>query len=73
MNVYVLECEGFPHHLWVIKCMTLYNNKVVLVGEGTCHSVNFNFVLGTSGPLGDMHIGRHIPRRTSPISRCIRS
>jgi len=61
-NVRVLECEGLPCRLWITKCMTLYNNDGILVGEGTCHNVNSNFMLGANDPLEDTHIAIHILR-----------
>ena len=57
MNVGIPECEGLPHRLWNTKCVTLYNDEGLLVGEGTtCYSVNSNLVLGARGPLGDTHV-----------------
>ena len=55
MNVGIPECEGLPCRLWNTKCLTLYNDGV-LVGVGTCHSVNSDLVLGATGPLGDIHV-----------------
>ena len=56
MNVGIPECEGLPRRLWNTKCVTLYNDEGILVGEGTCHSVNSDLVLGARGPLGDTHV-----------------
>ena len=56
MNIGIPECEGLPRWLWNTKCVTLYNEKGVLVGEGICHSMNSNLVLGATGPLGDSHV-----------------
>ena len=56
MNIDIPECEGLPCWLWNTKCVTLYNEEGVLVGEGTCHSVNSDLVLGATGPLGDSHV-----------------
>ena len=56
MNIGILECEGLLRWLWNTKCVTLYNEEGVLVGEGTCHSVNSDLVLGAIGPLGDSHV-----------------
>ena len=56
MNVGIPECEGHPRRLWNTKCVTLYNDEGLLVGEGTCHSVNSDLVLGATGPLGDIHV-----------------
>ena len=56
MNVGIPECEGLPHRLWNTKCVTLYNDEGLLVGEGTCHSVNSDLVFGAIGPLSDIHV-----------------
>ena len=56
MNVGIPECEGLPRRLWNTKCITLYNDEGLLVGEGTSHSVNSDLVLGARGPLGDTHV-----------------
>ena len=56
MNVGIPECEGLPLRLWNTKCVTLYNDEGLLVGEGTCHSVNSDLVLRATGPLGDTHV-----------------
>nr|PNR45284.1 hypothetical protein PHYPA_015055 [Physcomitrium patens] len=56
----VPECEGLPRRLWITKCVTLYNAHRKLVGEGTCHSVNSDLVLGANGPLGDTQVAVHI-------------
>nr|PNR31019.1 hypothetical protein PHYPA_027335 [Physcomitrium patens] len=56
----VPECEGLPRRLWITKCVTLYNAHGKLVGEGTCHSVNSDLVLGANGPLGDTQVAVHI-------------
>ena len=56
MNVGIQECEGLPRQLWNTKCVTLYNDEGLLVGEGTCHSVNSDLVLGATSPLGDTYV-----------------
>ena len=56
MHVGIPECECLPRRLWNTKCVTLYNDEGLLVGEGTCHSVNSDLVLGATGPLGDSHV-----------------
>ena len=58
MNVGVPECEGLPRQMWNTKCVTLYNDD----GEGTCHSVNSDLVLGANEPLGDTHVSVHISK-----------
>jgi hypothetical protein len=50
------ECEGVPRHLWTTKCVSLHNCDGIAVGEGTCHSVKSDLVLGSTGPLGDTHV-----------------
>ena len=62
MNFGVPECEGLPRRMWNTKCVTLYNGDGELVGEGTCHSVNSDLVLGANGPLGDTHVSVHISK-----------
>ena len=65
MNVGILECEGLPRWLWNTKCVTLYNEEGVLVGEGTCHSVNSDLVLGATGLLGDSHVAMFVVKMHS--------
>lgn len=65
MNVGIPECEGLPRRLWNTMCVTLYNIDGVLVGEGTCHSINSDLVLGASAPLGDTHVAVHISKTHS--------
>ena len=62
MNVDIPECEGLPRQLWNTKCVTLYNDEGLLVGEGTCHSVNLDLVLGATGPLGDTHVAMFVAK-----------
>ena len=52
--------KGLPRQMWNTKCKTLYNIEGKLVGEGMCHSVNSDLVLGANGPLGDNHVAVHI-------------
>jgi hypothetical protein len=42
------ECEGVPRHLWMTKCVSLHNNNGIAVGEGICHSVKSDLVVGSS-------------------------
>ena len=65
MNIDIPECEGLPRRLWNTKCVTLYNEEGVLVGEGTCHSVNSDLVLGATGPLGDSHVAVFVAKTHS--------
>ena len=65
MNVGILECEGILRRLWNTKCVTLYNDEGLLVGEGTCHSVNSDLVLGARGPLGDTHVAVFVAKSHS--------
>ena len=62
MSVGIPDCEGLPRRLWNTKCVTLYNEEGRLVGEGMCHSVKSDLVVGTNGPLGDSHVEIHICR-----------
>ena len=43
----------------------LYNDEGLLVGEGTCHNVNSNLVLGARGPLGDTHVAVFVAKSHS--------
>jgi hypothetical protein len=45
-----------PRHLWTTKCVSLHNDNGIAIGEGICHSVHFNLVVGSNGPLGDTHV-----------------
>jgi hypothetical protein len=65
MNVDIPECEGLPRRFWNTKCVTLYNEDGVLLGEGTCHSVNSDLVLGATGPLGDSHVAVFVAKTHS--------
>ena len=60
VSVEIPECEGLPRRLWNTKCVTLYNEEGKLVGEGMCHSVKSDLVVGANGPLGDNHVAIHI-------------
>ena len=62
VSVEIPECEGLPRRLWNTKCVTLYNEEGKLVGEGMCHSVKSDLVVGANGPLGDSHVAIHICR-----------
>ena len=61
----VPDCEGLPRRLWISKCVQLYNADGKLVGEGTCHCVKSNLVIGANGPLGDTHVAVHVCRTHS--------
>ena len=65
MHVGILECEGLPRRLWNTKCVTLYNDEGPLVGEGTCHNVNSDLVLGATSPLGDTHVAVFVAKSHS--------
>jgi hypothetical protein len=60
------ECEGVPRHLWTTKCVSLYNCDGIAVGEGICHSVKSDLVLGSTGPLRDTHVAIQISRSLKP-------
>ena len=60
VSVEIPECEGLPRRLWNTKCVNLYNEEGRLVGEGMCHSVKSDLVVGANGPLGDSHVAIHI-------------
>lgn len=65
MNVEIPEWEGIPRRLWNTKCVTLYNEDGLHVGDGTCHSVSSDLVLDANSPLGDSHVVVHIVRSHS--------
>lgn len=65
MNEEVPECEGLPRRLWNTMVVTLFNEAGELVGEGVCHSVNSDLVLGANGHLGDTHVAIHISKSHS--------
>ena len=65
MNVGIPECKGLPHRLWNTKCITLYNDEGVLVGEGTCYSVNSDLVLGATSLFGDTHVAVFVAKMHS--------
>ena len=60
VSVEIPECEGLSRRLWNTKCVTLYTKEGKLVGEGMCHSVKLDLVVGTNDPLGDSHVAIHI-------------
>src|SRR5665811_226824 len=60
------ECEGVPRHLWTTKCVSLHNSDGIAVGEGICHSVKSDLVVGSSGPLGDTHVAVQISWSLKP-------
>ena len=65
VSVEIPECEELPWRLWNTKCVILYNEQGKLVGEGICHSVKSDLVVGTNDPLGDNHVAIHICRSHS--------
>ena len=70
VSVEIPECEGLPRRLWNTKCVTLYNKEGKLVGEGMCHSMKSDLVVGANGPLVIVTLQftsiNLIPKRTSP-------
>ena len=62
----ILECKGVPRHLWTTKCVSLHNNDGIALGEGICHSVKSDLVVGSIGPLGDTHVAVQISRSLKP-------
>ena len=65
VSVEIPQYEGLPRRLLNTKCVTLYSEEGKLVGEGMCHSVKSDLVVGTNGPLCDSHIAIHICRSHS--------
>jgi hypothetical protein len=62
----ILECEGVPCHLWTTKCVSLHNSDGIALGEGICHSVKSDLVVGSTGPLRDTHVAIQISRSLKP-------
>lgn len=58
-------CEGIPRRLWNTRCVIIQNEEGLPVAEGICHSVSFDLVFGSHGPLGDTHVGILITRSLS--------
>jgi hypothetical protein len=52
----ILEWEGVPRHFWTTKCVSLHNDNGIAVGEGICHSVKSDLVVGSTRPLGNMYL-----------------
>jgi len=42
--------------------VSLYNREDVLIGEGTCQSINSKLVLGVNDPLDDSQVAVHISK-----------
>jgi hypothetical protein len=55
-----------PRHLWTTECVSLYNDNRIAMGEGICHSVKSNLVVGSTGPLGDTHALVQISKSLKP-------
>jgi hypothetical protein len=62
----ILECEGVPYHLWTTKCVSLFNNDRIAVGDGIRHSVKSDLVVGSTRPLGDTHVAVQISKSLKP-------
>ena len=60
VSVEIPECEGLPRRLWNTKCVTLFNEEEKPVGEGMCHSVESDLVVGANGHLGNSYVAIHI-------------
>jgi hypothetical protein len=60
------EGEGVPRHLWTTKCVSLHNDGGIAMGEGICHSVKSNLVVGSTGPLGNTHVAVQISKNLKP-------
>ena len=67
LDVEVPDCEGIPRRQWNTQCVALFNDDGLHVGDGTCHSVSSDLVLGADGPLGDTHVAVHIVRSHSEV------
>ena len=49
-------CEGIRRKNWVGKCVLLQNAIGVSVASSICRNVSSDVVIGSSNPLGDMHV-----------------
>lgn len=56
------NCEGIPRRLWATKFVTLYSNEGRPVAEGLCHSISYDLVLGSNGPLGHSRVAVQISK-----------
>lgn len=48
LDVEVPDCEGIPRRRWNTHCVALFNDAGLHVGDGTCHSVSSDLVLGAN-------------------------
>ena len=46
--------------------MSLYNEYSVAVGEGVCHSIKSDLVVGSKSPLVDTHVAVQILKNLKP-------
>jgi hypothetical protein len=46
--------------------VSLHNSDGIALGEGICHSVKFDLVVGSTGPLGDTHVAVQVSRSLKP-------
>ena len=53
-------CEDIPRKNWVGKCIFLRNATGVSIASGIYCNVSSDAVIGSSGPLGDMHVAVQI-------------
>lgn len=51
------------HHLWTNKCVSLYNDNGIVVGEGISHRFKSDLVVKSTGPLKDTQIVAQILKR----------
>jgi hypothetical protein len=62
----ILEWEGVPRHFWTTKCVSLHNDNGIAVGEGICHSVKSDLVVGSTGPLRNTQVAVQISKSLKP-------
>ena len=56
------QCEGLPRSEWISKCVILHNPFGTPVARGICVSISSDLVVGSAGPLGDLHVAVQISR-----------
>jgi hypothetical protein len=60
------ECKVMSCHLWTTKCVSLDNDNGIAVGEGICHSVKSDLVVGSTGPLRNTQVAVQISKSLKP-------
>jgi hypothetical protein len=55
-----------PRHLWTAKCVSLHIDDGITLGEWICDSVKSDLVVGSMGPLGNIHVAVHLSKSLKP-------